>query len=78
MLYRKNFFKNFSLENKKFYQNLKETKKKFHILRTEIKNKKIPFLNSFEKNYKFDFSQQTINKFNKFKNIIVIGSIPTL
>ena len=73
MLYRKNFFKNFSLENKKFNQNLKETKKKFHILRTEIKNKKIPFLNSFEKNYKFDFSQQTIKKFNKFKNIIVIG-----
>jgi len=73
MLYRKNFFKNFSLGNKKFNQNLKETKKKFQILQTEIKNKKIPFLNSFEKNYKFDFSQRTINKFNKFKNIIVIG-----
>jgi len=73
MLYRKNFFKNFSLGNKKFNHNLKETKKKFQILQTEIKNKKIPFLNSFEKNYKFDFSQRTINRFNKFKNIIVIG-----
>ena len=73
MLYRNNFFKNFSLKNSKFKQNLAKTKKNFKILQSEIKDKKIPFLDSFEKNYKFDFSKQVINKFKKFENVIVIG-----
>ena len=44
MLYRNNFFKNFSLKNKKFKKNLEKTKIKFKILQSEIGNKKIPFL----------------------------------
>ena len=73
MLFRNNFFKNFSLKNKKFKKNLEKTKIKFKILQSEIGNKKIPFLDSFEKNYKFDFSKKLINKFNKFENVIIIG-----
>ena len=73
MLRRYNFFKNFSLKNKEFNQNLRKARKSFKILKSEIKNNKIPFLASFEKNYKFDFSKQKINQFSKCKNIIVIG-----
>jgi glucose-6-phosphate isomerase len=73
MLRSYNFFRNFSLKNKEFNQNLKKTKKNFKILKSEVKNNKIPFLASFEKNYKFNFSKQKINQFSKCKNIIVIG-----
>ena len=32
-----------------------------------------PLLDSYEKNYEFDFSKATIRKFSKYKNIIIIG-----
>ena len=73
MLNKDNFFQNFSLSDKKFSKNLKKTQKYFKDLLIEIKDNKIPFLESFEKNYKFSFSKKTINKFSKYKNFIVIG-----
>ena len=39
----------------------------------DLKNEKIPLLESYNKNYKFDFSENLIKKFSKYKNIIIIG-----
>ena len=46
---------NFSLNSKKYYQNLKKAEKIFKILRFDLKNFKIPLLESYEKNYHYDF-----------------------
>ena len=73
MLNKNNFFKNFSFNSKKFYQNLKKTKKVFKSFESDFKNFEIPLLQSYEKNYTFDFSPTTIKKFSKYKNIVVIG-----
>ena len=64
---------NFSLNSKKYYQNLKKAEKIFKILRFDLKNFKIPLLESYGKNYHFDFSEETVKKFSKYKNIFVIG-----
>ena len=73
MLNKSNFFNNFFLNSKNFYKNLKNTKKVFKSLESDIKNFEIPLLQSYEKNYTFDFSPTTIRKFYKYKNIVVIG-----
>ena len=39
----------------------------------DLKNSKIPLLESYEKNYEFDFSKTTVKKFSKYKNIVIIG-----
>ena len=39
----------------------------------DLKNNQIPLLESYEKNYEFNFSTATVKKFSKYKNIIVIG-----
>jgi len=73
MLNKNNFFKNFLFSSKNFYQNLKKTKKVFKSFKLDLKNFKIPLLTSYEKNYTFDFSPTTIEKFSKYKNIVIIG-----
>jgi len=73
MLNKKNFFNNFTVKSKKFYRNLKKTKKIFNSFQLDLKNFEIPLLQSYEKNYTFDFSPTTIKKFSKYKNIVVIG-----
>ena len=65
--------KNFYFNSKNFYKNLKKTKKLFTILIKNIKNFDIPVLSSYEKDYNFDFSSETIKKFSKFENIIIFG-----
>ena len=65
--------KNFYFNSKNFYKNLKKTKKLFTILIKDIKNFDIPVLSSYEKDYNFDFSSETIKKFSKFENIIIFG-----
>ena len=44
-----NFFSNFSLNSIKFTQNLKKTKKIFNSFLLDLKNNKIPLLESYEK-----------------------------
>jgi len=73
MLNKNNFFKDFSFKSKKFYKNLKKTKKVFNSFQLDLKNFEIPLLQSYEKEYLFDFLPITIKKFSKYKNIIIIG-----
>ena len=73
MLIKSNFINNLSSNKKKFYQNLKKTKKVFRSFELDLKNFEIPLLQSYEKNYAFDFNSSAIKKFNKYKNIIIIG-----
>ena len=61
-----NFFQNVSV-------NLKKTKEAFKILTKDIENFNIPSLQSYNKNYKFDFSPELIKRFLKFNNIVIIG-----
>ena len=64
---------NFSLATNKFYQNLNKTKKIFNSFRLDLKNFRIPLLQSYKKNYIFDFKSEIIRKFSKYDNIIIIG-----
>ena len=73
MLKKDNFFKNYFISSSKYYKNLKKTKKIFNSFLIDLKNKQIPLLDSYEKNYEFDFSMAAVRKFSKYKNIIIIG-----
>ena len=73
MLTKNNFFKNYSISRGKYKKNFKKTKKIFKNFLNEIKNNKIPFLSSYEKNYEYDFYSSTIKKYSKYENIIIIG-----
>ena len=73
MLNKNNFFNNFFLYSKKFNKNLKRTKKVYKSFKIDLENSKIPLLDSYEKNYTFNFSSSTIKRFSKYKNIVVIG-----
>ncbi len=71
MLKKDNFFKNYFINLSKYNSNLKKTKKIFNSFLMDVKNNQIPLLESYEKNYEFDFSTRTVKKFSKYKNIIV-------
>ena len=73
MLYKDNFFKNFSNKSKLFRYSLKKTKKAFKYFHDDLNNHRIPLLECYEKDYKFNFSSSIIKKFSKYQNIIVIG-----
>ena len=73
MLNKNIFLKNFSFNSQKFYRNLSKSKKVYKIFESDLKNFDIPLLKSYEKNYTFGFSQKTIKKFSRYKNIIIIG-----
>ena len=66
-------FKNFSLQSKKFNNNLKKVNKVFQSFKTDFNNCKIPLLDSYEKNYNYDFSTSLVKRYSKYKNIIVMG-----
>jgi len=73
-MFKKNsFFKNYFINSSKYNKNLKKTKKFFSSFLVDLKNNQIPLLESYEKNYKFNFSKTTIKKFAKYKNIVVFG-----
>ena len=65
--------KNFSINSKNFYQNLKKTKKIFNKLKLDLKNSNSPLLESYDRDYEFDFSTSMIRKFSKYNNIIIFG-----
>ena len=73
MLKKDNFFKGYLVNTSKYYQNLKKTKKIYNSFLEDLKNSKIPLLESYQKDYKFDFSTTTVKKFSKYKNIVIIG-----
>ena len=73
MLKKDNFFKNYFNNSSQYNKNLKKTKKIFKSFIFDLENNNIPFLQSYEKNYEYDFSNETVKKFSKFKNIIIIG-----
>ena len=73
MLKKDNFFKNYFKNSSSYNNSLKKTKFFFNSLILDIEKNKIPLLNSYEKNYDYDFSKSTIKKFSKYKNIVIIG-----
>jgi len=73
MLKKDNFFKNYFISSSKYNKNLKKAKKIFNSFLIDLKNNQIPLLDSYEKNYEFDFSMATVRKFSKYKNIVIIG-----
>ena len=73
MFNKKFSFQNTKINIKKFKKNIKLTKKAFSLLNNDIYNSELPLLKSFDKSYEFDFSTDTIKKFSKYKNIILIG-----
>ena len=73
MLKKSNFFKSYFINSSKYYKNIIRTKKVFNSFLIDLENSNIPLLGSFEKDYEFNFSTETVKKFSKFKNIIIIG-----
>ena len=73
MLKKDNFFKSYFVNSSKYNRNINKTKKIFNSFLIDLKNYKIPLLETFEKDYKFDFSKSVVKKFSKYKNVIVIG-----
>ena len=73
MLKKDIFFKHYLANTGIYKKNLKKTKKIFNSFLIDFKNNQIPLLDSYEKNYEFDFSKETVRKFSKYKNIIIIG-----
>ena len=71
MLKKDNFFKNNFVNSKKYYENIKKTKKIYNSFLIDLKNFKIPLLESYEKNYKFDFSTTTVKKYSKYKILLL-------
>ena len=67
------FFNNHIENLDKYKKNLKKTKFYFNSFVEDLKNNKIPLLESYDKNYEFSFSAETVKKFSKYKNIIIIG-----
>ena len=73
MLVKDNFFKSYYVNSNKYKNNIKKTKKVFNSFIADLKNNQIPLLESYDKNYEFDFSKTTVKKFSNYKNIIIIG-----
>ena len=67
MLKKDNFFKNYFIDLSKYNKNVKKTKKVFNSFIIDLKNNQIPLLESYEKNYEFNFSTATVKKFSKCK-----------
>ena len=73
MFIKDNFSKSYFENQREYIKNLKSTKFFLRSLLVDFKNYKIPLLDTYDKNYHFDFSNFTVKKFSKYKNIIIIG-----
>ena len=73
MLKKDNFFKSYFINLSQYNNSLKKTKKIFDSFLVDLKKDQIPLLESYKKNYEFDFSMSTVKKFSRYKNIIIIG-----
>ena len=73
MLKKDNLFKNFFTNSTKYNKTIKRTKKIYNSFLDDLKSFKLPLLDTYEKDYQYDFSTETVKKFSKYKNIIIIG-----
>ena len=73
MIEKDNFFKNYFYNTSRYKKNLEQTKVILNTFLEDIKNKKIPMIDTYEKSYKYTFSSSAIKRFSKYKNIIIIG-----
>ena len=73
MLDKKFFFSKNNFYKRELSKNIKKTKKCFNKFKLDLDNFEIPLLDSYEKGYNFNFSNSMIKRFNKHKNIIIIG-----
>jgi len=73
MIKKDNFFKSYISNSRSYNKNLKKTKKTFNLFLADLKNFKVPLLESYEKEYEFGFSTAMVKKFSKYKNIVIIG-----
>jgi len=73
MIKKNSFFKNFFAGSKNYNQNIKKTKNIFNLFKQDLKNNEIPFLESYTKNYEFEFSKKILKKYSKYENIIILG-----
>ena len=73
MLKKDIFLKHYFIKSTEYKKNLKKTKKVFSTFLLDLRNNQIPLLDSYEKNYEFDFSKKTVRQYSKYKNIIIIG-----
>ena len=73
MLKKNNFFKYYLNNFSNYKKNVKKVKKIYSSFLLDFENNKIPLLDTYEKNYEFDFSAATIKKYSKYKNIVIIG-----
>ncbi len=68
-----NFYPNQYLNSKKFDKNLNRAKEIFKGLKSELKESRIPLFESYRKKYILNFNNKTTKKYQKYKNIIIIG-----
>ena len=73
MINKDNFFENFFISSKIYNQNIKKTKKIFNSFKEDFNNGDIPFLESYAKDYEYEFSNELLKKYSKYKNIIILG-----
>ena len=73
MVKKDNFFKNLFINSKVYNQNIKKTKNIFNSFKVDFKNGEMPFLETYTKNYKFEFSNKILKKYSRYKNIVVLG-----
>ena len=66
-------FQNYLYNSKQYKINIKKTKKILSALIIDLKRSEIPLLDSYKENCHFDFTNQLINKYSKYKNIIIFG-----
>ena len=73
MLNKSNFFGSYFGNSKSYYKNITKTKKILNSFLVDLKDFKVPLLESYEKDYEFDFSSATVKRFSSYKNIVIIG-----
>ena len=73
MLKKSIFFGSYFGNSKSYYKNVTKTKKVLNSFLVDLKNFKVPLLESYEKDYEFDFSIATVKRFSSYKNIVIIG-----
>ena len=73
MLNKSNFFGSYFGNSKSYYKNITKTKKILNSFLVDLKDFKVSLLESYEKDYEFDFSSATVKRFSSYKNIVIIG-----
>ena len=62
MIKKDNFFKSYIKNSRNYNKNLKKVRKIFKTFLNDLKNFEIPLLESYDKDYEFDFSTAMVKK----------------